>query len=96
MCKFGYALEASKTNFSVGFPVCSSFKPVLHYDQVCYEVDLNEKFKKGEDLLRDLSTGIILSLDYNEDRQIEMHEENEEKVAKIYLNTISILLLMMP
>ena len=86
MCSFGGALEASETNFDVGFPVCNSFKPVMHYDQICYELDLNSKFQKDKDLLRYLRNGIVISLDYNEDRQIEMQEE---KKATIYFNTLS-------
>ena len=79
MCKFGGVNEDSETNFDVGFPVCNSFKPVLHYDQLCYEVDLNNKFKKDEDLLRYLSKGIILTLDYNEDRQTDWIEWRTER-----------------
>ena len=89
MCSFGGIHEDSKTNIDVGFPVCNSFKPILHYDQVCYELDLNKKFKKGDNLLMDLREGIVLTLDYNEDRQIGMHGENKEKIARIYFNTIS-------
>ena len=89
MCSFGGILEDSETNFDVGFPVCNSFKPVLHFDQVCYEVDLETKFKKDEDLLRYLRAGIILNLDYNKDRQIGTHEEDEEKKARIFFETIS-------
>ena len=91
MCSYdgGGILDKSETNIDVGFPVCNSFKQVMHYDQVCYEVDLNNKFKKDEDLLMYLRKGIILVLDYNEDRQIGMHGENKEEVAMIYFNTIS-------
>ena len=85
LCSFGGILEASETNFDVGFPVCNSFKPVLHYDQICYEVNLNNKFKKNEDLLRYLRVGIILTLDYNEDRQIKMNGES----ARIHFDTLS-------
>ena len=95
LCSFGGALEASETNFDVGFPVCNSFKPVLHYDQICYEVDLNSKFKKNEDLLRYLRLGIILTLDYNEDRQIKIDGENKkEENARIHFNTLSTNLLI--
>ena len=86
MCSFGGVLEKSEANFDVGFPVCNSFRPVLHFDQVCYEVDLNDKYKKDEDLLRNLEKGIILTLDYNEERQIGI---NEDKNATMYFNTIS-------
>ena len=58
MCSFGGNLEDFKTKFDVGFPVCNSFKPVMHYDKICYEVDLNNKFKKNEDLLINLRKGI--------------------------------------
>ena len=86
MCTFGGFDEDSKTSFDLGFPVCNSFMQVMHFDQVCYEVDLNNKFTKDEDFLRYLREGIILYLDYNEDRQIGI---NEDKKATIYFNTIS-------
>ena len=89
MCKFGGVDEDSKTNFDLGFPVCKSFKPVIHFDQICYEVDLNEKFKKGDDLLMDLRGGIVLSLDYNKDRQTGMIDELKDQKATVYFNTIS-------
>ena len=90
MCKFGGALDFSETSFDVGFPVCNSFKPVMHFDQVCYEVDLNIKFKKDQNLMRYLRTGITLILDYNEDRQIRLNGENKNNNAKIYFNTMSL------
>ena len=89
MCSFGGDPEVSKTTFDVGFPVCNSFEPVIHHDQICYEVDLNKKFKKDEDLLRYLINGIVLVLDYNEDRQIDLNEETKDQKATLYFNTIS-------
>ena len=79
----------NEANIDVGFPVCNSFKPVIHFDQVCYEVDLNNKLKKNEELLKYLRVGILLILDYNEDRQIGMNEETKDQKATIYFNTIS-------
>ena len=90
MCQFGGVFDKNaETSFDVGFPVCSSFKPVLHFDQVCYEVDLNNKFKNNQDLMRYLRIGVTLILDYNEDRQIKMNGENREKIAKVHFNTLS-------
>ena len=79
----------NETNINVGFPVCNSFKPVIHFDQVCYEVNLNDKFKKNEEFLKKLRVGILLILDYNEDRQIDLNEETKDQKATLYFNTIS-------
>ena len=94
MCKFGFGvdLEDFETKLEdVSFPVCNSFKPVMHFDQVCYEVDLENKFsQKNGDLLRYFTqVGIILVLDYNEDQQIGMNAELKDKKATIYFNTKS-------
>ena len=83
--------------------VCNSFEEKILNDQLCYEVDL-EKFKDRKNINNQLKKGLILILDYNEDRQIpldskeikieKISEEDvflseEEDSVQIYLDTIS-------
>ena len=86
----------------VGFddPVCNSFQAQIRNDQLCYEVDL-EKFKDTDNIKEQLKSGLVLILDYNEERQSETYnptriktKENrfsaiEENDVRIYLDTIS-------
>ena len=58
-------------------PVCNSFRPRVLDKQLCYEVDVNEYFKHPN--FDDLKIGLVLILDYNEDRQMVSKEvENGE------------------
>ena len=84
-------------------PVCSTFKAKILNDQLCYEVDLG-KYAGGDNVENDLKAGLVLFLDYNDDRQIKLgesidvdvHEDFVDKVdaskddekALIYLHTI--------
>ena len=83
-------------NFS--HPVCNSFVKKMHHDQICYEVDL-DKYKDKKKIDNQLKYGLVLILDYNEDRQMynmnNLVEENEnnftpkkENTVNIHLNTI--------
>ena len=69
-CSFGDKLVGSKVK-GFNMPVCDIFKPKLHYDQLCYETDL-EKLKGSNkiELRNQLELGLTLVLDYNEERQI--------------------------
>ena len=90
-------------------PVCNSFKEKIVQDQLCYEMNINdfsnstkEEEKNKSELLK---SGLILLLDYNEDRQIGNQEAEasvlddslesrlgkaKEESAQIYLDTIGI------
>ena len=84
-------------------PVCNSFEATILNDQLCYEVDL-DKFKSTDNIENDLKSGLVLFLDYNEDRQVELQENvkivehryfvdkvdgsKDYEKAFIYLNTI--------
>ena len=84
-------------------PVCKSFKPKVRNLQLCYEVDL-EKYKNRNNIVKDLKSGLVFFMDYNEDRQIILDENEkvvyqdnfvdkvdaskDEESAFIYLNTI--------
>ena len=69
-CEFGenksiMAMDIEKFNV----PVCTGFSPKMIADQMCYEIDLQIfKSKKILELRRQLNTGLILVLDYNQDR----------------------------
>ena len=103
-CAFGGDMKVMGTKVE-GFniSVCNSFEEKILNDQLCYEVDL-EKFKDRKNINNQLKKGLILILDYNEDRQIplaskdikikKISEEDvflseEEDSVQIYLDTIS-------
>ena len=64
-------------NFDV--PVCNSFKAKIFKDQLCYQVDLNN-FKSKVDLFEKVSFSLFI--DYNEDRQLFLHENEDEDVME--------------
>ena len=83
------------------YSVCNSFKEKILNDQLCYEVDL-EKFKDRDNINNQLQKGLILILDYNEDRQTSPDSSGSTKIigknillpvkedsVQIYLDTIS-------
>ena len=101
-CTFGKRLiGANISGFKI--PVCNIFKPKNHYDQLCYETDLQElKDNNTENLMKQLEIGLTLILDYNEERQIDLEDSSMKKSrvqtleynddrddASFYLNTIS-------
>ena len=69
-CSFGgdfHAIGTKHSNFKL--PVCNSFEATVKDEQICYEIDL-EQFKNESDLVKQLQKGLVLYLDYNEDRQV--------------------------
>ena len=98
-CSFGEDIIGAKVK-EFKIPVCNIFKPKIHYDQLCYETDLQAL--KGDNikvLEKQLERGLTLVLDYNEERQIDdnviskdatksLHDHDNS--VSIYLNTISI------
>ena len=58
-------------------PVCKSFQAKILNDQLCYQVDL-EKYKSNDNVANDLKSGLVLFLDYNEDRQASLEETDEQ------------------
>ena len=79
-------------------PVCDSFIPKNHEQQLCYEVDL-DKFKNDSILFQQLKSGLVLLLDFNEIRQLDEETSNktkknifsvdDENSFTIHLDTIS-------
>ena len=87
-CSFGDDLDSMSINIdNFSLPVCNSFRAVAHKDQVCYQVDL-EKFKKKDNLKEQLPTGLVLILDYNEDRNMLSSPPSSDQ-GYISIDTIS-------
>ena len=84
-------------------PVCNSFQATIVNDQLCYEVDLN-RFSNKNNVEKELKSGFIFMMDYNEDRQVSFEKDHvkvddgsfanqimeldDTESAFIYLNTI--------
>ena len=64
-CEFGgniSVLSLKIDKFQV--PVCNSFDPKLHNDQLCYEVDLN-RYSNKNNIQMELELGFNFIMDYN-------------------------------
>ena len=81
-------------------PVCNSFKAKVLNDQLCYEVDPN-LFIGRANALKYLKLGLVLVLDFNEDRQtaekIAITKQQEKRFtiqknmvdsAEIFINSL--------
>ena len=100
-CSFGKTFIGDRVK-EFDIPVCNIFKPRIHFDQLCYETDI-QKLKDSKNIENQLEMGLTLVLDYNEERQINLknvmtkNESTETKAfynddgesASIYLDTIS-------
>ena len=60
-------------------PVCNSFKDKIVMDQLCYEVDPNHYINTGNSE-NARKFDMILMIDYNEDRQLFLDDETDEKI----------------
>ena len=55
------------------YPVCNSFQAKIMSDQLCYEVDLNRYIgNTTEERNRQLSEGLLLLIDANEELQVSL------------------------
>ena len=80
-CVFGNNMNnLGQKIYEFEVPVCNVFAAKNWNDQICYELDLNKL--KNEDETYQLKDGILLVLDFNEERQFAK-EGNSEKVEKI-------------
>ena len=75
------------SNFKL--PICNSFQATVKDEQICYEMDLDQ-YKNESDLVKQLQEGLVLYLDYNEDKQLTIGG-NEENAAHVYIDTISMM-----
>ena len=78
-CQFQGSMSVmgvNKPNFSA--PVCNSFQAKIRNDQLCYTVDPN--------IYRvDKPFELTLLLDYNEEREISLYEDNKENKHENHL-----------
>ena len=74
-------------------PVCNSFQAIARDNQICYETDLEQYKNHDRDLRKQLQEGLVLYLDYNEDKQlrVEKRKKRDENEAQVYMDTISIM-----
>ena len=76
-CEFGGNISVMGVNIDqFNVPVCTSFRPKIIRDQLCYTVDPN-KYKHKIDLKGELS--LSLYIHYNEDRQLEDNDNIAEE-----------------
>ena len=66
-------------------PFCNSFRPSFVKDQLCYEVDVKEYLDK-DTISKDLSSGLMFFMDYNEDRHMMFEDENEAPSSTIIID----------
>ena len=101
-CSFGGDMtNMGTTSEQYDVPVCSSFKPKIRKNQLCYQIDLDD-LKDTNNVDKQLKEGLVLVMDYNEERQLPQFVEskNAEKMGylmsedrnsvQIHLETISI------
>ena len=67
------AMSINKEPFKV--PICNSFRDKILNDQLCYEVDLNS-FSNKNNIEKELKSGFIFMMDYNEDRQVTFEKDH--------------------
>ena len=75
---------AKSPNFDV--PVCNSFKTEIRNDQLCYQIDL-EDYRNSTDIEKQLREGLVLILDYNEERQMIRNKPKEKNEKGLFLSS---------
>ena len=78
-CAYKTHLDFSQNSFApegISFPLCSSFFPTILEGQLCSELKLNKTRLSGQGKENEL----MLLLDYNEDRSLQVSSHNEEVV----------------
>ena len=97
-CSFGGDMKNIGTKSEqYDVPVCNGFKSKIRNNQLCYEIDL-EDFKDNTNIEKQLKEGLVLVVDYNEERQM-IENQNDESMGyltsedknsvQIHLETIS-------
>ena len=81
-CSFGKTFIGTKIK-EFELPVCDIFKPKRHYDQLCYETDL-QRLKDSQKLDNQLKIGLTLILDYNEERQLNYNSILENETVELF------------
>ena len=67
---------------NISFPICSSFQPRVLEGQLCYEIQLNTTADKGR------GNELMMLLDYNEDRSLQVPVKNEETSDPLKVTTM--------
>ena len=85
-CSFGGDMRIMGTKSEqYDVPVCNSFKPLIRNDQLCYQIDL-EDFKDTKNIENQLKEGLVLILDYNNERQMpKIITGNKTQEKRFYL-----------
>ena len=72
-CQFGKNISAlGREAVFWKFPVCNSFKAKIFYDQLCYEVDVNDILERESFTYHELKLGLSLLVDTNFNRQYSL------------------------
>ena len=77
-CSFGENLLLVGTKIDeFDFPICNIFVPKVLNNQLCYEADL-AKLKDNSNIVNQYEMGLVLIIDYNEDRQFILDFEKRK------------------
>ena len=84
-CAYKTDLNISKNSLALPgltFPLCSAFLPTVLEGQLCYQLKLNQSSEQGK------RNQLMLVLDYNEDRSLQISSEEERVVdfSKVTMN----------
>ena len=86
-CSFGGDMKSmGKRSELYDVPVCNSFKSKIRNNQLCYEIDL-EDYKDPNNIEKQLKEGLVLVVDYNEERQMAKLIENQNDESMGYLTS---------
>ena len=88
-CSFGENLLLVGTKIEeFDFPICNIFTPKVLNNQLCYETDL-AKLKDTSNMIQQYEMGLVLILDYNENKQFNMDKHfRKEKYRDKNVNLI--------
>ena len=98
-CSFGDEfIGANIKEFPI--PVCDIFKPKHYFDQLCYEINLQE-LKDSANIGNQLKMGLTLALDFNKERQLDYNinskidsnlkkKDDDGNSFSMFVDTISI------
>ena len=82
-CQFGGDMAAMGQQTDLfKIPVCASFQPRILYDQLCYQVDVEELYPRHKMTASNLKLGLSLMLDTNYNRQHSL-QGNRGKAASL-------------
>ena len=73
--------------FSNVTTICKSFQGKILNDQLCYEMELDNYYNR-RNIDRQLKSGFVFFMDYNEDRQINFEDESPKTEDGSYISRI--------